>query len=59
MLVILQYLGLTDEQMKDKRMVIEATQHYMDGYINKQWNTETFIGESNNQVGCLMTSSSP
>ena len=37
MLAIVQYLGLTDEQMKDKRMVIEAKQHYMDGHINEQW----------------------
>ena len=35
MLAILQYLSLTYEQMKDKRTVIEASQHYMDGHINK------------------------
>ena len=35
MLAIVQYLDLTDEQMKDRRTIIEATQHYMDGDINE------------------------
>ena len=35
MLAIVQYLDLTDKQMKDRRTIIEATQHYMDGHINE------------------------
>ena len=35
MLAIVQYLDLTDKQMKDSRTIIEATQHYMDGHINE------------------------
>ena len=42
MLEILQYLGLTDEQMKDKKTVIEAIQHYMDGHINETVEHRTF-----------------
>ena len=40
MLEILQYLGLTDEQMKDEKTVIEATQYYMDGHIKRNSGTQ-------------------
>ena len=33
--IIVQYLYLTDKQMKDRRTIIESTQNYMDGYMNE------------------------
>ena len=35
MLATVQYLDLTDEQMKDRRTITEAIQHYMDDHINE------------------------
>ena len=41
-LAIVQYLELPDEQMKDRRTIIEATQHYMDGHINETMEHRNF-----------------
>ena len=40
MLAIVQYLDLTDEQMKDKRTITEATQHYMDSHYQRHSGTQ-------------------
>ena len=36
MLAIVQYLDLTDEQMKERKTIIEATQHYVLGCSHHQ-----------------------
>ena len=44
MLAIVQYLSLTDKQMKDKRTVIEDTWYYIDGHISKAVKYKNFLG---------------
>ena len=52
MLAFVQNLSLTDKQMKDRRTIIEVTQHYMDGHSNETVKHRNFYWYGTDSVQC-------